>query len=447
MEGSCLELADIKQMGRLKELEEELARGGYALRFGSSLESDYQQNSIGTRNRNIQRFLLLYLLVDTFCLFCDYHAGSKTFHLALLFRVCLFAPLVLGVVLGLKAPGSATFQSLSAITPLLVGTAFVSLLARLTQQPFTDRYLLGAAVGIMAQTLLAPIPFLFSALGVASSTLVFAALNLSRLGGGFSPPISPDLVYFVAGVGACFLYQRYRLEQSTRRDYLLSEANRLHLERVLRANEHLQRLSSVDSLTGVFNRRYLDAALDRLWRVAREHERWIAVLMVDIDHFKLVNDTHGHQHGDFCLEHVAQALQQGIRAGIDTVARYGGEEFVALLPDADESVAEDIATRIGQHIRELGLSGYLGSLVTVSIGIAALQGGQAEVTLEEFIAAADAALYQAKSAGRDRIMNGSYLLMEQRPATSVGLWKSFSPKKMTAGVPWSPSHAADKLLG
>lgn len=236
MEGSCLELADIKQMGRLKELEEELARGGYALRFGSSLESDYQQNSIGTRNRNIQRFLLLYLLVDTFCLFCDYHAGSKTFHLALLFRVCLFAPLVLGVVLGLKAPGSATFQSLSAITPLLVGTAFVSLLARLTQQPFTDRYLLGAAVGIMAQTLLAPIPFLFSALGVASSTLVFAALNLSRLGGGFSPPISPDLVYFVAGVGACFLYQRYRLEQSTRRDYLLSEANRLHLERVLRAN-------------------------------------------------------------------------------------------------------------------------------------------------------------------------------------------------------------------
>jgi diguanylate cyclase (GGDEF)-like protein len=385
------------------------------------LESAYQQSSSVTRNRSIQRFLLLYLLVDTFCLFCDYQAGTKLFHLALLFRVCLFAPLVLGVVLALNSRVSVTFQSLSAITPLLFGTAFVSFLARLTQQPFTDRYLLGAAVGIMAQTLLAPIPFLFSALAVACSTLVFSALNLSPLGAGFSPPVTPDLVCFVAGVEACFLYHRYRMEKSTRRDYLLDEANRLHLEQALRLNEHLQRLSSVDSLTGVFNRRYLDGALDRLWLAAQEHERWIAVLMVDIDHFKQVNDTHGHQHGDLCLEHVAQALQQGIRAGIDTVARYGGEEFVALLPDADESLAEDIALRIRQHIRELGLSGHSGSMVTVSIGVAALQGGQAEVTLPDFIAAADAALYQAKSAGGNRIMNGSSFLIEQRPATFVGL--------------------------
>ncbi|MGI4829049.1 MAG: GGDEF domain-containing protein [Janthinobacterium lividum] len=301
-------------------------------------------------------------------------------------------------------------QSFCAITPLLFGTMFVTVLARVTPQPFTDRYLLGAVVGIMAQTLLAPIPFLFSAAALICSTAALAVLSLLPLPGNYYPPVTPDLVIFVAGVGICFLYQRYKLEQSTRRDYLLSEANRLHMEQVVKSNAHLERLSSIDSLTGVFNRRYLDAALARLWNIARENERWIAVLMVDIDRFKQINDTHGHQHGDFCLERVAQALQESIRAGADTVARYGGEEFVALLPDADERVAEEIASRARQRIEDLGLSAYSKCVVTVSVGIAAVQGGEGEVTLREFIGAADSALYEAKRVGRNQVISGSHLL-------------------------------------
>ncbi|MGI4756520.1 MAG: GGDEF domain-containing protein, partial [Janthinobacterium lividum] len=357
-----------------------------------------------------RRYISCCLLVNLFCLLCDRQAGARAFHLGLIFRVAVFTPLVVACLFFLRRPFGALLQCLSATVPLLFNTVFVTLLARVTPQPFADRYLLGAAVGIMAQTLLVPIPFLFSTAALVGATGLLAMVSLMHLGRGFFPPVTPDLVFFVSGVGVCFLYQRYKLEQSTRKDYLLSESKHLHMQEVLSANAHLERLSSLDSLTGVFNRRYLDAALIRLWNVAKENERWIAVLIVDIDHFKRVNDTHGHQHGDFCLEHVAQVLQVSIRAGVDTVARYGGEEFVALLPDADGNLAEEIASRIRQQVEGLCLSSSAKCVVTVSIGIAALRGGQSELTLPDFIATADSALYQAKRSGRNRVINGSHLV-------------------------------------
>lgn len=406
---------DVVQDDMLKDLEEELAETRRNLRFRPTLEDLFQKSTVEVRYRGAQRYLCCCLIANFVCLLCDHQAGARAFHLGLIFRLALFTPLVLGCVLVLRRPFHSRLQCLCAIGPLLVNTAFVTLLARATPQPFTDRYLLGAAVGIMAQTLLMPVPFLFSTAALACATGLLAALSLMPLQRGFFPPVTPDLSYFVGGVGVSFLYQRYKVEQGIRKDYLLSESNRLHMQQVLSANAHLERLSSLDSLTGVFNRRYLDAALIRLWNIASKNERWIAVLMVDIDHFKSVNDTHGHQHGDFCLEHIAQALQQNVRAGVDTVARYGGEEFVALLPDADSAVAEEIASRVREQVEGLGLSSSSGCVVTVSIGLAAIRGGQRELTLHEFIATADLALYEAKKAGRNRVADGSHMF----GATSV----------------------------
>lgn len=399
----------MSQTEQLRVIGEELAGAGRGLRFRSSLEASFQKGTAHVRNRDTQRYLFCCLFANLFCLLCDRQAGSRAFHLGLIFRVAIFTPLVLGCGFVLRRPFSARVQCLSAIVPLLFNTASVTFLARSTTEPFADRYLFGAAVGIMAQTLLAPIPFFYSTAALVCATGLLAAISLMPLRGVFLPPVTPDLVFFVSGVGVCFLYQRYRLELNTRRDYLLSESNRLHLQQVLNSNAHLERLSSLDSLTGVFNRRYLDAALVRLWNIAREHQRWIAVLMVDVDQFKSVNDTHGHQHGDFCLEHVAQVLQKSVRAGVDTVARYGGEEFVALLPDADSNVAEEIASRVREQVEGLGLSSSAGCVVTVSIGVAALRGGQSELTYSSLVAAADSALYQAKKAGRNCVISGSHV--------------------------------------
>jgi diguanylate cyclase (GGDEF)-like protein len=221
--------------------------------------------------------------------------------------------------------------------------------------------------------------------------------------GHFGAPISIDEIIFVVVFSLPALWERYSRERAGRREFLLDESNRLRTEEILRMNAHLERLSSIDGLTGIFNRRYLDAALERLCTLAVKNQRWIGVLMIDIDHFKSLNDREGHQYGDLCLERVAQILQHGVRAGIDTVARYGGEEFVAILPDADEQEALIIAERIREAIEGAGLKGY-GSVVTISVGAATMNGSGSCFMPEDLISAADQALYQAKRSGRNRVI-------------------------------------------
>lgn len=171
----------------------------------------------------------------------------------------------------------------------------------------------------------------------------------------------------------------------------------------LRASvEHGLRMASVDPLTGLFNRRYSDYHLAILAERARKMGRGFAVLMVDIDRFKTVNDRYGHAIGDKVLASVAAALRDNLRA-VDLVARYGGEEFVIALPDADLPAARHAAERLRGIVAGLtfGAANGCGVQVSVSIGLAMVDSAGASVA--GVLAASDRALYQAKTEGRNRI--------------------------------------------
>lgn len=172
------------------------------------------------------------------------------------------------------------------------------------------------------------------------------------------------------------------------------------------ANAELQRVSRLDGLTGVANRRALDEALAAEWLRAQRDQRPLALLLCDIDHFKSYNDCHGHPAGDHALREVAQALAAVVRRPGDLVARYGGEEFAVLLPHADEAGAIRVARAAREAVEALALRRDDVSdapVVTVSIGVASLQPRDGMVP-GDLLARADAQLYAAKAAGRNRVM-------------------------------------------
>jgi diguanylate cyclase (GGDEF)-like protein len=165
----------------------------------------------------------------------------------------------------------------------------------------------------------------------------------------------------------------------------------------------LEHQSIRDSLTNLFNRRFMEIALDRELRRATRHQKPLAVLMLDIDHFKQLNDTYGHDAGDVVLREVATAMRQTVRSE-DTVCRYGGEEFVVILPEMSATDALVRAESIRHMICELRLHHRGEALrdVTISIGVATFpQNGD---TMDHILGFADRALYEAKRQGRNRVI-------------------------------------------
>ncbi len=190
----------------------------------------------------------------------------------------------------------------------------------------------------------------------------------------------------------------------------LQIAGAIHLARVneqlQQANAELERLSSVDALTGVANRRRFDDVLSREWRRAARRGAPLTVMLADLDRFKALNDTRGHLHGDACLRRVAQVLERGLRRAGDLLARYGGEEFALVLPETDLAEARTHAETLRAAVvaERLPHGGSPGRPhVTISIGAAATT-PQREERPEPLVALADQALYRAKRGGRNRVV-------------------------------------------
>lgn len=173
-----------------------------------------------------------------------------------------------------------------------------------------------------------------------------------------------------------------------------------------RQRDLLTRLSHLDGLTGIPNRRALDEALEREWRRGTRSLRPLSLLMIDIDHFKAYNDSCGHLLGDDCLRAFAQSLKVPLGRAADFVGRYGGEEFLAILPETDEAGAQIVANEILEGIAQLAIphpASPLGPIVTASIGVATSVANR-EYEYTRLLQEADKALYQAKQEGRNRIV-------------------------------------------
>lgn len=190
---------------------------------------------------------------------------------------------------------------------------------------------------------------------------------------------------------------------------IISELEELQQE-LEEKNEQLKVLSSTDGLTNLYNRRFFDIFLEEEWNRALRNKNTLAIIMGDIDEFKLYNDSYGHIKGDDCLAVVASIFNNSFHRGIDRIARYGGEEFIALLPETDLKGAETLAENLLQSIRDAKIP-HEGServdFLTMSLGVSSVTPNR-DISPTNFLKCVDKALYKAKARGRDRWESEEY---------------------------------------
>lgn len=193
----------------------------------------------------------------------------------------------------------------------------------------------------------------------------------------------------------------------------LIETNRFLIQELRRANERLQRMTFTDEMTGIFNYRFIKKQLDVEVQRAARYNKSLSACLIDVDHFKDINDQYGHPTGDLVLQEIAKTLNQATRS-VDFVGRYAGDEFIILFPDTNLADAVRLCERIRRSVADLKIkSGGKIVSVTLSMGLADYDTVKRS-TAESLIEAADHRLYQAKRSGRNRVYS-TMKIVESKP--------------------------------
>jgi diguanylate cyclase (GGDEF)-like protein len=347
------------------------------------------------------RWLCILGVLDLSALLIDRIAAVGHFELAATLRLGVVMPLVLvGVALCLRG-ASTRLQSAAAAMATVALAVVATVIGQFAPEPFATRYMMAAQFLIFGSPLFADLPWRETWIMTVAATAAFSLI----VGSGLQIPPSAanlDLVVFCIVTAGVALWLRRSKDQQLAQIIDLRRIDGRRASELRKANHSLSVLSHTDPLTGVYNRRYLDGFIDGP-ALSIAPNAGYGVLMIDVDHFKLLNDCGGHPEGDRCLRLIASAIQRGLRSTDDTVVRYGGEEFVVVLPDADLLESLVVAERLRAAVADLrfqhpGLEP--GVFVSVSVGAYAANTDEA---LTDALHRADSALYNAKQCGRNRV--------------------------------------------
>jgi len=370
------------------------------LTFPEAIETRFEQE-IGARRAKILRLAMpRTILVYNAFLLGDYFLANDTFWLAVVLHLALITPWMVVAGILMSRPLTSRGRNLIIASIPLAMIAGMIVVFSMTRDPLAAHYQYFTIIALIYGNA-ALRPSYPLALAMSLGTILAHSIALA-LHPGIAVPVAISAGCGLIVAAYVSLSANFAIERDLRRLYLLRLSDMLATSDLQRAAADLHRISYVDPLTGLANRRGIDARADALFAGKEPRTGRFAVLMIDVDHFKSFNDHYGHPEGDRCLTRVAGAIRDTVRDGIDVVGRYGGEEFLVILPEADLRSALPVADRMRRLIAQLGIphDQVAARIVTVSIGVG--EGTLADpASLAKAIGQADIALYEAKAAGRN----------------------------------------------
>jgi len=376
--------------------------------FPDALEDRFEEDSSERRCRRLWFEGLIAIALFNLFLFADLFISPQTFRRSFVVRMLIVTPLCLIVNASmLQTPTRFAREGSVAFAAILAGAAQFFLGEN--HSPASSAYVQLAVLAVVLFTNIAMrLRFEYA---IATSAVMLAGdllfLHYDRMQTRQEQMLGLSMMIAIIVIT---MMANYSAEREDRLNYLMGLRNDLMVKDLHLLNAQLLRQSESDALTGLANRRSFDEQYARLWRRALKTGTPLSAIVVDVDHFKRLNDRYGHLYGDEVLRRIGSLLQQALRAKDDFAARFGGEEFVILLPATHQTAARHVAERLCKMVELAGFPPldpaampYTASTIaTVSCGVATAYPTTRDRP-EQLLEAADKAMYQAKAEGRNRV--------------------------------------------
>jgi diguanylate cyclase (GGDEF)-like protein len=404
----------------IQQIERLSRRGFQRLSLPGPLENAFEQSTLARRSERLWLEGLVAIGLFNIYILVDHLLQGGGSWLPVQLRLCIVTPLALLVNLSMRwSPNKIYRETSIAGVSCLIGV--MHLYIESNKNATSSAY---AQVGLIVAVIFVNVVMRLQFFYALSASAIMLASDLVFIQHDHFLNSSEKLLGITLAVCAISMtvIANYSTGREERLGFLMRLRSEIQSKELSFLNVELQRISSIDSLTGLANRHAYELQFAKLWSESVDSGSCLSAIVIDIDHFKLTNDTRGHLYGDRVLVRVASLLLQGLRCKDDFAARFGGEEFVVLLPGTTQEGAMIVAERIRKLVEVAGSPalpepGSHPRLSTVSCGGASCYPN--DITCkEDLLEEADKALYRAKSLGRNRVCWGELAIRQHQSSSS-----------------------------